>query len=265
MKFNCNNNALHLLDHIDPYAFRMYRDHENSGQAYATQVGLSVCEQFPKVASLFAKKKRFISESFDKVYNETKHSLAKVIDAEPMDESGTFIASASPSETNTIFYWIKTEGKGADFRIDAVIFSFRCHTKTDKPSLTMIVQRNNNGFKSYLPSEAIEAGLDEIGVISDIYTMLLFIKYCPIETKMIKAGKKDKVVGNKYVNETKSDIEILDSGWFTTIIRSEGFGVGGHFRMQPYGPANAMRKLIWINPFEKTGYTRTAKVLNQPI
>lgn len=263
MKINRNNTALHLLDHIDPTAFRMYRDHENSGQAYTTQVGLSICEQFPKAASLFAEKKRYISSSFDRVFNETKHSLSKVLDAEPMDESGTFIYHASPSETNTIFYWIKTEGKGADFQIYAVIFSFQCHTKTDKPSCTMVVQRNEKGLKSWLPKEAVDAGLDELGIIADIYTMLLFIKYCPIETKIVKQGRKDTHVGIKYVNESKHDIEILDSTWFTTIIRSEGFGVGGHFRMQPYGPGNAMRKLIWIEPFEKTGYTRTAKVLNQ--
>lgn len=64
---------------------------------------------------------------------------------------------------------------------------------------------------------------------------------------------------NKYFNETKSPIEILDSSWFTTIIRTEGFGVTGHFRLQPYGPGRTMKKWVYINDYEKHGYVRRAK------
>jgi hypothetical protein len=55
----------------------------------------------------------------------------------------------------------------------------------------------------------------------------------------------------------------LDSTWFTTIVRSEGFKVGGHFRMQPFGKNLSDRKLIWISPFDKNGYTRKAKILSK--
>jgi hypothetical protein len=93
--------------------------------------------------------------------------------------------------------------------------------------------------------------------------ILTFLKYCPLETKIVKAGRKESHCGEKVLNETKVDIEYLDSTWFTTIIRTEGFGVQGHFRWQPCGPHNSERKLIYIAPFEKQGYTRTAKILNQ--
>lgn len=262
MKINYKNTALHLLDHIDPKAFRMYTDKDRSGQQYATQVGLSVCEQFPKVAPLFSQKKQFISTTFDEAYAKAKHKLAAVIDAEPVNMCGTFIAQASPSETNTIFYHIITEGKGSDFKIYAVIFSFRCHTKSDKPSLTMIVQRNDKGFKSWLPPEAVANGMDEMSIIADILTMLLFLKYCELQTKVIKGGKKDNHIGVKYVNDTRHDVEILDSTWFTTIVKSDGFHVRGHFRFQPCGQGMRDRKLIWIADYDKEGYTRVAKVLH---
>lgn len=93
--------------------------------------------------------------------------------------------------------------------------------------------------------------------------MILFLKYCELETKIIKSNGRANHIGVKYVNETKSAIEVLDSTWFTTIVKSDGFMVRGHFRFQPYGPNNSLRRLQWIDGFEKEGYTRTAKVLNQ--
>lgn len=74
---------------------------------------------------------------------------------------------------------------------------------------------------------------------------------------------KEKHLGEKYVNETNYKVEILDSTYFTTISRTEGFGVNGHFRFQPWGPNMSQRKLQWIAAYEKEGYTRKAKILSQ--
>ena len=115
--------------------------------------------------------------------------------------------------------------------------------------------------KVYLSKETKTYNVNRDSIITDLFSLILFIKYCPLETKIIAGGKKGNHVGNKYVNETKEEIEILDSTWFTTIIKSEGFRVGGHFRLQPFGPGLVMKKLIWIDPFDKTGYKREAKVL----
>jgi hypothetical protein len=60
----------------------------------------------------------------------------------------------------------------------------------------------------------------------------------------------------------------MDATWFTTFIRSEEFAVGantgGFFRLQPCGKDLKDRKLIWVLPFTKHGYTRKAKVLSDP-
>ena len=119
------------------------------------------------------------------------------------------------------------------------------------------------GARYYGSKAAEENGCTPISVIGDILSLVLFLKYCDLETKIIKSGKKELHVGTKYINETKSNVEILDSTWFTTIVKSDGFKVRGHFRFQPCGEGLVNKKLIWISDFEKTGYTRTAKILNQ--
>ena len=41
--------------------------------------------------------------------------------------------------------------------------------------------------------------------------------------------------------------------------KSDGFKVSGHLRLQRYGEQKSKVKLIYIDEFEKQGYTRTAK------
>lgn len=262
MKIKYDNTALGLLDNITSYSFTVCEDADHSPIEYKQRVGLSVVNEFPKVAHLFKKKIQYISDPFYQAYNRGAYKMSKVLDSEPISESGTFISSSSPSETNTIFYSIHSEGKGDSFKINAVIFFFSKETKKDKPSLAIIVQRNDKGFKSFMSEKAAQNGIDEMSVIADIFSLILFLKYCDLETKEIKGNSKTNHVGVKYVNNTNNNIQILDSTWFTTIVKSEGFHVRGHFRFQPCGPNMAERKLIWVADYDKEGYTRTAKMLN---
>lgn len=261
MKINYKNTALALLDNINPHSFTMNEDIDHSPIEYKRRVGLSVVSEFPKVAHLFKKKIQYISDPFHAAYLAGCKKLVNVLDSEPINESGTFISRSTPSETNTIFYHITSEGKNEDFQLNAIIFIFCKRANKDKPSLAIIIQRNSKGEKSYLSDVAGKNNIDDITIVADIFSLVLFMKYCDLEVKEIKAGKKDIHVGTKYMNESPYNIQILDSTWFTTIVRSEGFHVRGHFRMQPYGPNMSQRKLIWISDFDKEGYTRKAKVL----
>lgn len=69
----------------------------------------------------------------------------------------------------------------------------------------------------------------------------------------------------KIVNELKIPLTIVNSRWNITTIRNEGFAVSGHFRLQPCGAGRIDRKLIFIEPFEKKGYVRTAKSITDGI
>lgn len=263
MKINYKNTALGLLENITPYSFTVCEDADHSPIEYKRRVGMSVVNEFPKVAHLFKEKIQYISDPFYQAYSRSVSKLASVLDNEPIDQSGTFISKSSPSETNTIFYSITSEGQEENFKLNAIIFFFSKETKKDKPTLAIIVQKNAKGFKSFLSEKATQAGLDEMSVITDVFSLILFIKYCELETKEVKGNNKTTLIGTKYVNETKNNIQILDSTWFTTLVKSDSFQVRGHFRFQPCGQGLKDRKLIWISDYEKEGYTRHAKVLTQ--
>lgn len=263
MKINYNNTALGLLDNITAHSFTICEDSEHSPIEYKRAIGLSVVNEFPKVSHLFKERIQYISDPFYEAYNKSVSKIASVLDSEPIHQSGTFISRSSPSETNTIFYSITSEGKKEDFKLNAIIFFFCKEAKKDKPTLAIIVQKNAKGFKSFLSEKATKAGVNEMSVIADVFSLILFLKYCDLETKEVKGNSKVNHIGVKYVNETKNNIEILDSTWFTTIVKSNGFHVRGHFRFQPCGQGMKDTKLIWISDYDKDGYTRQAKVLTQ--
>jgi hypothetical protein len=93
--------------------------------------------------------------------------------------------------------------------------------------------------------------------------ILAFIRYADIEVRVLNNTNKTTVIkGDKIENNLNTKVDVLDATWYTTLIRTEGFKVSGHFRLQPYGEGMKDKKLIWISDFEKKGYTRTAKKLN---
>jgi len=113
------------------------------------------------------------------------------------------------------------------------------------------------GFKGGLTLEEKKAPM----AFKCLFLLLTIYYFAEIETKTIEQGKSRKaIVGSeKCINETQVPIQVINSNWFTNIYRSEGFNVSGHFRLQPCGEGSKKRKLIWINGFEKQGYTRLAK------
>jgi hypothetical protein len=89
-----------------------------------------------------------------------------------------------------------------------------------------------------------------------------FLKYAEIQVKHLQPNRQIWDGPNcLYNNKSKYPVEIMDSTWFTTLVKSDAFKVRGHFRLQPYGEGLTKRKLVWINEFQKDGYTRQAKKL----
>lgn len=102
----------------------------------------------------------------------------------------------------------------------------------------------------------------EYQIAIDALTMLIFINFVDVETKVIGSSGKSLYIENEKVkNETNFNIKVLDKTWYTTVINSEGFPVKGHLRLQPVGEGRKDRKLIYIEPFEKNGYKREAGIL----
>ena len=89
--------------------------------------------------------------------------------------------------------------------------------------------------------------------------LYFFKKIVQVETKIVNNEHKHHKIGNdKFINTSNIDIEIIDSKWFTNIIRNEQFGVRGHFRLQRCGESFNKIKLIWIKDFIKHGYHKKA-------
>lgn len=99
---------------------------------------------------------------------------------------------------------------------------------------------------------------DEFNKVTKLIT---FVELGDIETVILEKGRnngKAKSDG-KITNGANYTVYVVDSSWNKLIIRTEGFAVMGHFRLQPCGAGLIDRKLIWINAFEKHGYTRRPK------
>jgi hypothetical protein len=123
---------------------------------------------------------------------------------------------------------------------------------------------NNDEIYGWDYSE--QEGRSWYGKIHDyVMSFILFYNFTETETKIIhgiESGEKRRVKlnGEKFINSSKNDIEIIDSTYFTKIIRTGEFGVRGHFRVQKYGAGNSKTKIIFIEEYKKSGYTRGAKI-----
>lgn len=125
----------------------------------------------------------------------------------------------------------------------------------------------NGVFKGEISKELIaraggNAQLVQNAFISELFVTLAFINFVDIEKKTLSPKSRDKAVVCKYVNDSKSTIEVLDCKWYTTLHYPNSFPVRGHFRWQPCGEGLKDRKLIWINDFMKEGYTAPARKLS---
>lgn len=119
--------------------------------------------------------------------------------------------------------------------------------------------------KIYFSEYGKNQGYSEWHFITYYFKLMIFKKYASVDLVFIEKGKKKKtnlVDKGKIINDTNLDIIYLDSTWFREIVRTEGFKVRGHFRLQPYKDENGQwtRRIIYINEFEKHGYHRKAKV-----
>jgi hypothetical protein len=88
-----------------------------------------------------------------------------------------------------------------------------------------------------------------------IFTELSELEAVTLAPKQSVGTKKQ----GKMMNESNSNVTVVDSTWNKIIHREQGFKVSGHLRLQPYGPEMKYRRLQYIEDFEKTGYTKVIK------
>lgn len=98
-------------------------------------------------------------------------------------------------------------------------------------------------------------------IFSMIMQVMTFVELGDIEVIELLTGRNNGLpkTKGKITNTHNNTVFVVDSSWNKLIIRTEGFAVRGHFRLQPCGVNHADRKLTWIDAFEKHGYTRKPK------
>lgn len=124
-------------------------------------------------------------------------------------------------------------------------------------------ESNKNQFLWSINQETGEFAYEEENaeIFSQIMQVLAFVELGDIEVIQLNKNQSagTKSTGDKFANKSNYTVFVVDSSWNKLIIRTEGFAVRGHFRLQPCGPNMADRKLIWIDAFEKHGYKRRPK------
>jgi hypothetical protein len=256
MRFHDKNNAVHLLIEGRPCKVEVDQNSREFQKAL-----FFIYHEFPEMRPKFRKCIQYMCKPFFEAYQKAREKLTVVVQKEPIQKSGTLIYSLGSGYTLTTFYDLETKYNGQEMVANGRIGIFANFDNTPMPILVYYTQIRENKATSFLPMSLFIDGFMDQANVSDVLKMILFIQHCPVETKLIAKGKKVAHADQEYLNKTSLPIEILDSTWFTTIVRSEGFAVGGHFRLQPVGPGRSERKLIWIEPYEKTGYVRKAGVL----
>lgn len=120
-----------------------------------------------------------------------------------------------------------------------------------------------------LTAENTTDGTYHLGYSAQMALQLVIFKNCAeLEIKEIdgnpksQISRKTKIGKEKFLNEVPFKINIINSTYFTRIVRTDGFTVSAHWRWQPHGPGRKERKLIMIKEYEKHGYTKRAQIEN---
>lgn len=267
MKINYRNTALEFLvnpKNVPIHTPDAYQKPLSKAEDYNLLYSMRSQFSNKEFSGFFSKKVQYITMPFYDAFRRAEPKLKEVVLKTKIDESGTFIFQW-PNHTQTIFYRIKAAGGGSAEGLEAMAVMFTKAAKNDSFALDLsaYIDKDNNQVMGIVWKGFYDEGRDMSWWIAHIMLLITFMKYAEVESKVVKSKRKEHHVGVKYVNETDIKVEVLDSTYFTTISRTEGFGVNGHFRFQPYGAGMKDRRLQWIPAFQKTGYTRRAKILSQ--
>lgn len=94
-----------------------------------------------------------------------------------------------------------------------------------------------------------------------VYCLLAFFYLSDNELIIVSPGHKYGTrKEGKLINTFKDiPITIVNSNWNITSVRTEEFGVRGHFAIRWSGEGRTIPKMVFIEPFIKKGYVRRAK------
>jgi len=278
MRINYKNTALGLIDDPDNFNF-YFPDPQITPRKTPQELkkfGMSLINNSKSLKDACGDNINYVSGAFFDAFKKGSEKIRPLLLKEKIDEAGILITGGFTNgytHVHTIYYMVSTvECEDGELFYQVIFIDFSKHAKSSNCTLdcyvTTIIDPNDKGIAitdALIWNGYLDEGRDAHYWQMFILSFCLFKKYCDIETKLIdpKQSRKATVAGTKYLNETDRRITVLDSTWFTNLVVSWAFGVSGHLRWQRFGPGLSEKKLIWIDEFQKEGYTRKAKVLIQ--
>jgi hypothetical protein len=263
MKINYQTHP--ILEKIDRGLFGEMGVAPEDYSYYAAQMELFDTAWQGAAIPKFSKNIQYVTKPFSDAIKLAlvKHFDESLIKAlHEVESCGTILYGAA-----CLCYWINpTKDKG----FTQLYFAFK-HGDIGQPPM-MIAFMYMKLDKNYKGTSAIYFPKSELQGRTEKETMqfhnkiligyLMFIKYADVQIKELKPKESINEINCKYANETNHKINILDSKWFTTLVKSDAFRVRGHFRLQPKKKDGEWTKeIIWIREFQKTGYAAPARKL----
>lgn len=98
-----------------------------------------------------------------------------------------------------------------------------------------------------------------------LYSLMCFVELC--DNQVIEVAPKAKYgtrKEGKVINILPFPLTVINNTWNVITVRTEGFPVKGHAALRWTGPSRSIPKIVYIQPFQKQGYTRkSGKELSQ--
>lgn len=208
-----------------------------------------------------------ISQPFLDACSKSYNKLGCLLEEIMTDDLDDFIVKGTFIVKDTVCMISYDTRKGSDVQE----LAFYIFDRWGSPLCMNVMSTKHNIDEIMWVTEFDRKRVEEVGgVLAFVKSHLLrvfiykmFKSYAQVETKILQPKQKVMDIVCKYKNDTKLKLTFLDSKWFTNLVKSDGFNVRGHFRLQPK-KANGQwtKELIWISDFQKTGYTAPAKMLS---
>lgn len=210
------------------------------------------------------------SETLWKASEENQERMMKVLQKEWLDDcSGAILIK----DGGLVCYFVHKIEEEEDVQIREKDFDMWDKERCKGIAVLMYFDRKNRLTGVSLSSSRLCYELDNerrvmhdaphpshFKFANDVLTLLAFMQYAETEKVYIENGQKRKYEKETYSNASGYRVRLVDSRWIREIIRTEGFKVKGHFRLQPHKVNGEWtRKLIYIEEFEKHGYHRRAQ------
>lgn len=102
--------------------------------------------------------------------------------------------------------------------------------------------------------------------LTAFFQMYIFTELTDIEEEEVRPGKKSgtRSDNDQLKNDELFTITKIKTNWVKTLVSNNAIDVTGYLRIQRYGPGNEKRKLIWISPHTRRGFTiRAGKIIDE--